>query len=141
VPPKPQRCPKIAVLADWRRVRHGAPGVTRTRGLRFRKPQTPDANDSDEADLRQARPPLSAPLQRAGQNAPNAAEIPPDLAELTAAWPRLPEAVKAGIVAMVRTAIKQPRHGAIVLPDATLFITTLSALYLTEARLGEGANC
>jgi hypothetical protein len=31
-----------------------------------------------------------------------APSMPPDLAEVVAAWPSLPEAVKAGIVAMVQ---------------------------------------
>jgi hypothetical protein len=40
-------------------------------------------------------------LQRAGEKAVNTAKMPPDLAQLAAAWQHLPEAVKAGIDAMV----------------------------------------
>jgi hypothetical protein len=32
--------------------------------------------------------------------------LPPDLAAVVKAWPRLPEALKAGIVAMVKAASK-----------------------------------
>jgi len=31
-------------------------------------------------------------------------EKPPDLAEVVAAWPELPEAIRAGILAMIRSA-------------------------------------
>ncbi len=31
-------------------------------------------------------------------------ETPPDLAEVVAAWPELPEAIRAGILAMIRSA-------------------------------------
>ena len=47
--------------------------------------------------LCQAVPSLAAPGQRAAMNDPN-------LAAVVAAWPELPEAVRAGIVAMVKAA-------------------------------------
>jgi hypothetical protein len=34
----------------------------------------------------------------------NAPELPPDLAAVVAAWPTLPEAIRAGILAMVEAA-------------------------------------
>ena len=40
----------------------------------------------------------------AGQPAPKASPTDPDLAAVVAAWPTLPEALRAGIVAMVRAA-------------------------------------
>ena len=43
----------------------------------------------------------SAPLQRAAQDALPAAEMPPDLAQIAAAWQHVPEAVRAGVLAMV----------------------------------------
>ena len=33
-------------------------------------------------------------------------ELPPDLAEIVAVWPELPEPVKAGVLAMVKAAAK-----------------------------------
>jgi len=41
----------------------------------------------------------AAPALRAGNSRP---ELPPDLVEVVSAWPDLPEAVRAGILAMVR---------------------------------------
>ena len=46
-----------------------------------------------DKDLRPAASPLSAPFQRAGKNVENAAEPPPDLAQVAAAWQHLPKAV------------------------------------------------
>jgi hypothetical protein len=37
--------------------------------------------------------------------------LPPDLAAMVAAWPMLPEAVRAGIVAMVRASVRPPSGG------------------------------
>jgi hypothetical protein len=39
------------------------------------------------------------------------AEKDPDLAALLTAWPMLPDALKAGIVAMVKAAYPEPRKG------------------------------
>jgi hypothetical protein len=41
-------------------------------------------------------------LQRADESPQNTPEIPPDSAQVLAAWHRLPEAVRAGILAMVK---------------------------------------
>ena len=35
---------------------------------------------------------------------PQAAQMAPDLAEIVDAWPELPEAIKAGILAMIKVA-------------------------------------
>jgi hypothetical protein len=35
---------------------------------------------------------------------PEAAELPPELSEITALWPEQPDAIKAGIVAIVKAA-------------------------------------
>ena len=59
-------------------------------------------------------PPRPAPIrpQTATQNAtralPNALPVDPDLTALVAAWPHLPEAVRAGITAMVRAVQPAP---------------------------------
>jgi hypothetical protein len=55
----------------------------------------------DDKDLRPAQDTRAAHLQRADRNAPQSAELPPDLAQVVTAWRRLPEAVKTGIMAMV----------------------------------------
>jgi hypothetical protein len=54
--------------------------------------------------LRPASPALSAPVQRAGENVESAQKMPPDLAQVAAVWQHLPEAIRAGIVAMVSAA-------------------------------------
>jgi hypothetical protein len=46
----------------------------------------------------------SALFQRAAQEALPAAEMPPDLAQIAAAWQHLPPVIRAGIVAMVQAA-------------------------------------
>ena len=38
-------------------------------------------------------------------------EMPSDLADVVAAWPLLPEPVRAGIVAMTQAVAQSPRHG------------------------------
>ena len=50
--------------------------------------------------------PSSAP-QYATRDRVVAPQTDPDLAALVAAWPELPEALKAGIVAMVRVALQK----------------------------------
>jgi hypothetical protein len=44
-----------------------------------------------------ATPPATAQGQRAGSN------LPPDLADVVAAWPDLPEHIKAAVLALLRT--------------------------------------
>jgi hypothetical protein len=54
-----------------------------------------------EAGLRHSAPAVTAHWQRAESND---RALDPDLAAVVDAWPRLPEAVRAGIVAMVKAA-------------------------------------
>jgi len=79
----------------------GAPGPIRTGNLRIRSPRTSRRKASNGADLRQAAPALSAPFQLAGETAENTPKMPPDLTQVAVAWPHVPGAVKAGILAMV----------------------------------------
>ena len=51
---------------------------------------------------------MCAPVR--APNGPDAT-VDPDLAAVLSAWPRLPEALKAGIVAMVKAAQERPRAG------------------------------
>ena len=61
----------------------------------------PTAGPSNDKDLRQSitekSHPPATPL-------PSANGFPPDLAHVTASWPRLPEHIKAAILALVKTA-------------------------------------
>ena len=57
-----------------------------------------ESNPSSNKGLRQPAPPVGHPL------ATDTCQTDPDLAAVIAAWDRLPEAVRAGIVAMVRAA-------------------------------------
>jgi len=41
---------------------------------------------------------------RVDERPPNTPEMPPDLAQIAAAWPHLPEAVKAGILGIITRA-------------------------------------
>ena len=78
------------------------PDRIRTCDLRFRKPLTLSRNDSNGDELRQDEVSLSA--QTTALTALNA--LPPDLAALVAVWPKLHEAVRAGIMAMVASGKK-----------------------------------
>ena len=57
-----------------------------------------DSNLGSDKDLRQPTPPLAHHLPT------DTCQTDPDLAAVVDAWDRLPEAVRAGIVAMVRAA-------------------------------------
>jgi hypothetical protein len=70
---------------------------TRTVDLRIMRPRTESRNASRSKALRQSE---SVDVH----NLPTDSPFPPDLAEIVTAWPNLPEALKAGIVAMVRAA-------------------------------------
>ena len=74
---------------------------------RFCKPLPPSRKPPDSKDLDAAPSDLSAPVQRAAEKAENMPETPPDLACVAAAWQQLPEAVKAGILAMVTASRKR----------------------------------
>jgi len=62
---------------------------------RAQLPQTPDPTSTYES-------PPDCLCQNLAQIAAEIAPAAPDLADLLTAWPDLPEAVRAGIVAMVR---------------------------------------
>jgi hypothetical protein len=62
------------------------------------RPLTSDRNDGLHKDVTSHQGAL-APNAR-----PQAAQMAPDLAEIVDAWPELPEAIKAGILAMVKVA-------------------------------------
>ena len=74
---------------------------------RFRKAVPESRKSRNIKDLDPAAPGLSAPVQRAVENAETAPKMPPDLAQVAAAWQHLPEAVKAGIVVMVSAAANE----------------------------------
>jgi len=61
----------------------------------------PTAKPSNDKDLRQSITEKSHPLADA---LPRHGEPPPDLARVTVSWPRLPEHIRAAILALVRTA-------------------------------------
>jgi hypothetical protein len=64
----------------------------------FKTVTPPDANPDEQTSLRQIDERPSLP------HLYGTPELIPELAEIVAAWDRLTEAVRAGIVAMVRTA-------------------------------------
>jgi hypothetical protein len=47
-------------------------------------------------------------------------QLPPDLAAVVAAWPSLPEAIRAGILAMVKAASVLPEYRGSDKTDGTL---------------------
>jgi hypothetical protein len=63
------------------------------------RPQPGISNPAKDKGLRQDIPPLAAPLPY------DTCQTDPDLAAVIDAWDRLPEAVRAGIVAMVRASV------------------------------------
>ncbi len=71
--------------------------ATRTPDLRIMRPPLQNRKDIQSNDLRQHTPELTAHGQRATSNDPG-------LAAVVGAWPKLPEAIKAGILAMVGAA-------------------------------------
>jgi hypothetical protein len=67
------------------------------------RPLTSDRKDSLLKDVTSHQEAL-APNAR-----PQAAQVAPDLAEIVDAWPELPAAMKAGILAMVKAASAKVR--------------------------------
>ena len=48
--------------------------------------------------------------ERFSQPLPYNSALPADLAAVNEAWPRLPEAIRAAILAMIESVITRPRH-------------------------------
>src|SRR5271166_3787559 len=81
------------------RASSGSTGVgTRTPDLRIMRPQVGSSKVFASNNLRQTAPVLAHYLPT------DTCKTDPDLAAVVAAWPHLPEAIKAGIVAMVKAA-------------------------------------
>jgi hypothetical protein len=71
---------------------------TRTRNHRIDSQRGEHPNPQQNADIRDIPPAPAAPIAAPAAEPP----LPPDLAALLAAWPALPTAVRAGILAMVQ---------------------------------------
>jgi hypothetical protein len=72
--------------------------ATRTPDLRIMRPLTGCSKGTPGNSLRQG------PSQVAEHLPNDTCQTDPDLAAVVAAWPELPEAIKAGILAMVKAA-------------------------------------
>jgi len=72
--------------------------------LRFSRPSHRTAKDGSGKELRQSPPEVAhhLPTDTCQSEPPRPTPTDPDLAAVVAAWPELPEAIKAGIVAMVK---------------------------------------
>ena len=84
--------------------RHGGPPAIRTPDPLIKSRPASLRNAFQNKDLRVSSESPSAPLQRAAEEALPAPDMPPDLAQVAAAWRGLPPAIRAGIVAMVDAA-------------------------------------
>ncbi len=96
-----------ARVATWQDVSlpdNGATSGIRTPNPRFTKAVPEPRKWRQRKEIREGEQGLSAQLQRAENRSQNMPEMPPDLAQVVAAWHHLPAAVKAGILAMVRAA-------------------------------------
>jgi hypothetical protein len=71
---------------------------TRTPDLWIMRPPLGRCKGTASNDLRQATPPVADHLPN------DTCKTDPDLAAVVEAWPELPEALKAGIMAMVKAA-------------------------------------
>ncbi len=74
------------------------PDWIRTSNLRFRRPMAESHKSNIDKGLRIATQPIGHQLST------DTCQNDPDLAAVVAAWPDVPEAIKAGIVAMVKAA-------------------------------------
>jgi len=89
-----------------------APVGARTRNLRFRRPETLTNQAATQQELTQScdgpnSAPMSAQSPQPGNNRPESPEpMSADLVAIMDAWPSLPDALKAGIVAMVKASAK-----------------------------------
>ncbi len=72
------------------------PDSIRTRNLRFRRPMNGGRSDNDGNDFRRGNPSVALHLPT------DTCQTDPGLALVAEAWARLPEAVRAGIVALVK---------------------------------------
>ncbi len=72
------------------------PDSMRTRNLRFRRPMNGGRSDNDGNDFRRGNPSVALHLPT------DTCQTDPGLALVAEAWARLPEAVRAGIVALVK---------------------------------------
>ena len=74
---------------------------------RFSKPLPQNDNDCKSKDLQQAKTGAYKPAYKQIQkNTPNQTEtLSPELAEIVAAWPKLPEHIKQSITALVRASV------------------------------------
>ena len=90
----------MALFKNWRRGRDSNPGSGGYPRQRFSKPLTPGHNSSPVKGLGQASSERAAP----GAARPQEAQTPPDLERVMAAWPGLPQHIKAAVLALVNTA-------------------------------------
>jgi hypothetical protein len=81
-------------------VLRSVPGATRTHDLRFRRPLTTPETTAENGGI--SVPPSTGPSTGAQSGPSEPAFADPDLGAVVAAWPALPTAIRAGILAMVR---------------------------------------
>ena len=100
---------RVGVNALQPRPYKNTPGRTRACDLRIRNPLSKNDNHKESKDLQQTETSAYKPAYKenpkTGQNEP--VELPPDLAEIVAVWPSLPEHIKAAIKALLQTHNKQ----------------------------------
>jgi hypothetical protein len=85
---------------NFRRIEVSTPDKIRTCNLGFGRPITESRKPDEDNGLRVAAPSVSHHL------ATDTCQTDPDLARIVDAWPALPDAIKAGILALVQAAGK-----------------------------------